>query len=217
MTQLEMQDVITHADGETREAVHRYMRKHRLLYLQFARHIKPKLRAPQQIWERFAFAILTANTEVSNAVRAFDRAREFHGLPTVLGLPGITRERMHYVNALPHSYDGLSVLLLQDGESWHDYRLRLADQVKGLAITKASYAVCLLYPTSADVACLDVWMQRFFNRVTAYGTLTLDEYVNMESQLRTYARAHHVCLALAQWMIWDWLRTGSPTSQRFFD
>ncbi len=216
LKQLEITSIVEAANRETVADVHRYMRRHRALYLDFARHNTPRLSQATHIWERFAFAILTANTEVHNAVRAFNRARKLGGLPNVRGLPGIEPRRAEFVNALPTDIHGLS-LLLRQRETWHEYRMRLALNVEGLALTKASYAACLLYPLEADVACLDVWMQRFFSGARTFEWLRERNYVEMENKLRPYARKHHVSLALAQWMIWDWLRTGSPTSQRFFD
>ena len=204
------------ADAETFKRVDWYMRQHRALYVGFARGIAPDLHRADDVWDRLAFAILTANTTVGAALRAFRIARLFRGLPPVPPVQGIVPVRRAYVNRLPLGDAALFALLRRTDEPWPVYRGRLVASVPGLGLTKASYAACLLYPLDAEVACLDTWVQRVFLHTTSFIWLRRDEYEAVERELIQLARRHGVCLALAQWMVWDWVRGGRPTSQAEF-
>lgn len=214
-------ETITHESQIERDAaIDRYVREYRSVYCTYARHIRPDLRDWTQIWDRFAFAILTANTTVESAVNAFRLARSFR----TLGIPynarsaivGVVPERFDYVSKLP-THSNIFTLRLRTDESWDAYRMRLARTVEGLAITKASYAACLLYPLQADVACLDTWMLRLLLGSQSFVSITIDEYKLLEQHVRIVARRHRISTALAQWAMWDWARTRYPTPQRFFD
>lgn len=127
----------------------------------------------------------------------------------------MTPEKADYLNALPrgvHVFD----LLKGSKESWDHHRLRLCVEIRGLALTKASYATCLLYPKAAQVACLDTWMLRVLLGTSRFEPLSYARYTELERVVSVYARRHRVPVCLAQWMMWDWAR-GTTTPQRFFD
>ena len=219
MTQRELVDV----SSARLDGAGAYMARHRDEYVQWAQAAAPRLTDPDSVWDRFAFSILTANTTVDCAVRAFKLARKIRGLPRSLQMPGVTPDRYDYVNSLPLDTRIFS-LLRQRGESWPVYRERVASSVQGLALTKASYSICLLYPMRADVACLDIWMLRLFERDPRLGFVATPETVWNSAQryrlietvcIRPLARQHGISLALAQWLLWDYVR-GSRTPQDWF-
>lgn len=194
-----------------------YVETHREQYLSFAGAIAPDLASWSDVWDRLAFAILTANTQVAAAVAAFKAARGLLAGEEVslAGLHGITAERERYVRTLPADWRVLAIRRLRR-ESWCDYRRRIRGSVEGLGFCKATYAACLLYPLEADVACLDTWMQRTYLGPGGFRALSADAYVELEGRVRRVGRRHGISTAIAQWAIWDWARGLGPTEQRFF-
>jgi hypothetical protein len=41
------------------------------------------------------------------------------------------------------------------GEQWSDFRNRIEKNIKGLGLAKSSFAIEMIYPTQAEVTCLD--------------------------------------------------------------
>jgi thermostable 8-oxoguanine DNA glycosylase len=48
------------------------------------------------------------------------------------------------------------------GESWPDTRHRICTNLRGLGYAKTSFALELVYPTQAEIVCLDVHMLRLY-------------------------------------------------------
>lgn len=184
---------------------------HSAEYINYASHIEPDRSDTSQVWERIAFAILTANCQFKSSVAGLQYARtckgrvQGHVLTRVGG--GMTQAKAGWLNSLPPMLE----LLKQARETWTDYRRRLA-RVRGLGITKASFAACLLYPFEADICCLDVWMLR---GLVESVPRRLTQYEHIEERVRAYARECDMPLFLMQWALWDWLR-GSVTSHDIF-
>lgn len=202
-------------DLHQRQLMAKVIRRHHRLYRGFARKIMPDLRDWRSVWERAAFAILTANTDVNTALTGLRRATRHLGFPPSekRGL-SITPERVRYVNALPQGEQDVYYLLKQGPEPWHEYRLRLARTVEGLGITKASYLAGLLYPLACEVACLDTWMLKALGIARQFQSISMQSYLDGERQLRLVAGVAN--LSLAQWIIWDWIRRRGPNPQDFF-
>ena len=179
-----------------------YARTNADLYHTMASRIKPDLANQNHVWDRIAFAILSANCRFEASVAGFQYARTCRGrvqghiLARVGG--GITQAKAGWLNALPP----IMGLLKQEGEEWNNYRARLA-RVRGLGITKASFAACLLYPSESDVCCLDVWMLRGLAEPYPHRLTT---YQRIEDRVRDYANQVKLPIFLMQWALWDWLR-----------
>jgi thermostable 8-oxoguanine DNA glycosylase len=103
-----------------------------------------------------------------------------------------------------------------EAQNWHGYRLSLQHRFRGLGLAKASFAVALLYPLEADVACIDTWMQKVFLGRESFKQLGLKDYMAVEARVRRYGRRFGVSTFLAQWMIWDHARGGKPNSHAIF-
>lgn len=218
-------DTIVHDAWRTQDAIfHAYATRHLATYYEYARTITPNLLNWRHVWDRVAFAILSANTDAqlaATALRSMRTERDQTHKPgmeiRVTGAPGITPDRLTYVRALPVG-EKTAFLRRHRHETWDEYRIRLRNENHGLGITKASYAVALLYPLDADVCCLDVWMQRvlYRDREHDFAWLSDDQYRALEARVRGVANTLAICTALAQWIMWDFIRTGFPTSQDYF-
>lgn len=181
-----------------------YARANRELYLTMAHAIEPDRKQASQVWDRAAFAILSANCRYEASVAGFHYAQTCRG--RVMGRElckvggGMTQVKAGWLNCLP--WQNVRDILKRMGETWEDYRTRLI-RFRGLRMTKASFAACLLYPFDADICCLDVWMLRGLG---AKVPKRLEHYRTLETQIREYARQIDLPIFLTQWALWDWLR-----------
>ena len=181
-----------------------YARANRDLYINMALKIEPDREEASQVWDRAAFAILTAHCRFQTSVRGLHYAQTCRG--RVMGRElckvggGMTQTKAGWLNCLP--WRNVKPLLKGVGETWQAYRSRLI-HLRGLRMTKASFAACLLYPFDADICCLDVWMLR---GLCVQAPKRLAQYEVLESRVRSLARGADLPLFLMQWALWDWLR-----------
>ena len=200
-----------------------FMRENVAEYRVNAEMITPDLGDPRAVFARIAFAILSANAPFDDSVKALDYALTCAGTasPKVLTQWKMIPAKARYLNEAWDKINNITPLRIAgdanlyrwqvtklDCESWSSYRYRLQKMFKGLGIAKASFAVSLLYPLTADVACLDTWMQKVFLGNTSFKSLSKVTYETVEQRITKYARALNVSTFLAQWMIWDHARGG---------
>ena len=196
-----------------------YMDKNVLLYSKQAQRIKPDLKDPKDVWNRITFSILSANTPFETSVKGlnysiacFDAGKELQG-EALSKLGAMIPAKADYVNALPRNERIFQYLKKREG--WHYYRMRLCNSIKGFHLTKASFAACLLYPTTSDLACVDTWLQKVFLGWSGFKTLGENDYIEVENKIRGLARARGIHTFLAQWLIWDY-RRGEVTNHDIF-
>ena len=193
-----------------------YITREKQRYMALARQITPDVRDWRAIWDRLAFAILSASAPFDRTVSALQHAVATRGHASVFTLRalGMVPRKAEYLDKLPH--ETLPVTHVRGGdETWNSYRLRLQNTVLGLGLTKASFAACLLYPLDADLACIDTWMQRAFMGTRGFQELSLTRYRVIERKVQAIARFHSIPTFVAQWLIWDHTR-GKVTDHNVF-
>lgn len=186
-----------------------YVAQHHRNYRGYARALEPDRGDWRQVWDRIALGILSANARFDNACRAWRYATTVKGQvdPDQLSASGggMTRAKATYLNALPAG-PGIQAWLRQGGEAWHDYRLRLMD-LKGLGLAKASFVACVLYPTTADVCCLDTWILRWAGHQGRRGIIrSVTAYRAIEARIRALGQRYALGTFASQWAIWDGIR-----------
>lgn len=175
--------------------------------------IKPDLTDRLAVYARISFAILSANAPFEDSVKALDVAvRDVGNVDAANLVPfKMVPAKASYVNEAWSKLNAfgypLGSFLKRDVETWNDYRLRLKRTFRGLGLAKASFACCLLYPDTADVACIDTWVQKVFLGNTGFKSLNLETYLMVEARIRVYARKFQVSTFLAQWMLWNHARS----------
>jgi thermostable 8-oxoguanine DNA glycosylase len=187
----------------------RYMTDNREKYLASARFIDSKVKDADFVFSRIAFAILSANTPFDASVKALNYVLENAGAVSRVDIQEFQcfPAKADFVNALHDACVADHTRFLRaPREAWSDYRYRLQREVKGLGIAKASFAVSLLYPLTADVACVDTWIQKVFLGNTGFKSLGKVQYEMVEAKIRSYARRIGVGTFIAQWLIWDFQR-----------
>lgn len=185
-----------------------YIRDHADTYQGFAHLLRTDPQDPETLTSRVAFAILSVQTP-------FDRACE--GLKAFMELSPEERKSVRLVErALPTllykevKVRGLTELAhnpkraaYDPAETWKEWRARLARDFHGLGLAKASFAIGLLYPESADVACLDTHMMQILGVPELNGKLKRAKYEHYEDKVRAIARMFDLPTFLTQWLIWD--------------
>lgn len=205
-TQLELESIVHQSFKAKEKAIDRYVKANKKKYRDFALRITPDLDNPFEIWDRIAFAILSANTGFDQGVRALAYATECKGNAEadVLVKFGMVPRKAEYLNLLPVG-SGIFELLKGD-ETWNAYRLRLKKSVLGLGLAKASFAACLLYPLQADLGCVDTHICKIYLKVSQFKQLGIAKYLKVESKIRAIAIKASINTFLAQWLIWDHTR-----------
>jgi len=215
--QLEFTTIINHAFSQYEKRIVTYMAAHKLQYEVYAQAITPSSYTAEEIFSRIAFAILSANSPFEDSVKALNVVTKAFKRRIAVHYSDIA-----YYKQVPAKARYLNKLarmnlfaLLREEETWHDYRLRLKRTVKGLGLAKASFAACLLYPLTADVACIDTWIQKVFMGHTGFKTLGIRDYTLVEAKIRTYGACFGISTFLAQWLIWDHAR-GTSNAHAIF-
>jgi len=203
--QLEFTTILNDSFAQYERRIAAYIFANKEKYEGFARIITPGAYTDDEIYSRIAFAILSANAPFDDSVKALNVCvkNRGHVKPQDIVWYKMVPDKAKYINLL--SRMKLQTLLRQDGESWHEYRLRLL-KIKGLGLAKASFAACLLYPLEADLACIDTWIQKVFLGHTGFKKLGMADYLLVESKIRTYANCFGISTFLSQWLIWDHAR-----------
>ena len=207
MIQLKFESILEQSFRQRQHAIDRYCEQHRAKYLDMGANIAPDLANWRAVWNRLAFAILSANAPFQRAVDALGYANKRRGSCDArhLARMGHTPAKADYLNQLTCG-PALLTLCRQSDETSHTHRLRLRHDVQGLGLCKASFASALLEPLTADVACIDTHMQKVYLGNRGFKTLSLDTYLTTESKVRAVGVNHGISTFLAQWLIWDHVR-----------
>lgn len=206
-----------------KRAIVRYGKRNRTAYVSAARALVESLGKPSSAeFEsraklRVAFAILSANCP-------FDRSVAALGYASTVGLENVEEKVLARFQCVPVKARALrllaakplSELLKARGESWESYRERLAKENLGLGRAKATFAACLLYPTKADIACVDTWICKVFLGFDAFKALSQIQYLAVENEIRKLAKALRVSTFVAQWIAWDHARGGKVNAHAIF-
>lgn len=183
-----------------------YIESHKAMYQRMAEAITPVYDNWEQIWDRAAFAILSAHTHFKTAVKTLQYVTTCKGYADPCMVTSHVPATTRYVNSLPLGH-ACQRLLQRNGEPWHGYRERIRTTVLGVARTKASFLVSLLYPTVSDVACIDTHMLKVYDdEVSSFQALTLSAYCRIEAKVRRMGQRHGIHTFLAQWLMWDCVR-----------
>lgn len=201
---------------EWRARIDSYARKHAGTYRGFAAYITPADYSPEETFRRVAFSILSVQTPFDKGCAAFEKIagmswedrEDYAKVKSTLkrsgGIMYYATKATGILIAAGQCRKDHKIYLRGPEESWHAYRQRLARKIYGIGKAKGTFLACLLYPNSADLACLDTWiLRRFGFPPEKNGRLTWEEYLDAEKAIRKHARRWEVSTFVAQWIIWD--------------
>lgn len=96
-------------------------------------------------------------------------------------------------------------------ESWSDFRNRLVDDIKGLGKAKSSFALEMIYPTEAEVACMDTHLFKVYGLDQ---TKHIRKYNVIESNWIENSIQKEVPPYIARCIYWD--RKQNYTNSRYW-
>ena len=201
-------------------AVLRYGKANRDAYIQAANLMERSLAGPDRnelTRLRVAFAVLSANCPFQSSVDALAYVRQ-------VGLANVEESSLARFQCVPVKARAcreiaskpIQAFLRQVDETWQEYRERLARETLGLGRAKASFAACLIYPTRADLACVDTWICKVYLGRDSFKSLSRVDYERVEGEVRKIRdKIGFPSTFLAQWCIWNHARGDKPGQVTF--
>lgn len=114
---------------------------------------------------------------------------------------GMQNQRLSYIKEFtikfwsnPSNYDK------GQNESWGSFRNRLVNSIKGLGMAKVSFALEMIYPTNAEIVCLDTHLFQ------AYGldqSKHRKQYGNLENHWVENSKKKELPPYIARCIYWD--------------
>ena len=140
-------------------------------YSNYWETVKPKNET--EIFQRYLFAFMSVHTTWKmnclgyNGVKDF---KEWGGNREVLrgkiykARVGMHNNRANYIGLFHDNFwdSPRNYVARQKGERWTNWRDRLAKGILGLGKAKSSFAIEMLFPNDAKVACMDVHLFRLY-------------------------------------------------------
>ncbi len=163
-----------------------------------------------ETFERWLFAFCSVHTTWTSNVKGFQAIRSWlrwyqdaDELKRQLKKSGVGlhENRTKFIGAFCADYWNSPATFYRSGaEAWVNYRDRLVDRILGLGLAKVSFALELIYPCQAEVACFDTHMFQFYG---------LDQrkhrkyYHQLERHWVDLCNWHRIPSAVARAIYWD--------------
>lgn len=190
------------------------------LLARYEEHFVNELRPDghQDLFRRFLFAYLSVQTAWETNVRLYNRLKDLHWIKNDEDYLrqlfeeercGRHNNRARYIHDFTTKFWARPEWFYpQDGEKWQDFRKRLNKAMLGLAHTKISFVIEMVWP-EADCVCLDRHMlaKLFRARRTKYGyNPSPTKYRKFESQWCRFCKQRGIKPGLARLAYWDKLQ-----------
>ncbi len=183
--------------------------------------IDPSASDGDAVYWRIVFALLSVHSPIHATFKAyrglriwsvrFGRKPGFHQtIERVLrasnaddGAIMYAPTKAYYIADFTRAWESDSSPFTRNGDTDHEWRLRLWRNTRGLGIAKASFAVALCNPLTADVCCVDTHIFALFTGSPARKGIKPVVYLAIEDAIRDLARKHGLGTFLVQWILWD--------------
>lgn len=183
-------------------------------YVEFIKEMAQPI-TPDRVYWRLVFSILSVHTAFAANELAYRQLRQRGGLPvrwrtltewlsrvhidgTVIQFAG---QKASYLKGFDDDFKRDSYPFMPNGDGSQGWRDRL-QSIRGLARTKASFAVCLADPLGAEVVCIDRHMARL---LLGYNPKSIKraDYDRAEHEILALARGVNAPAFAVQWCLWD--------------
>ena len=190
-------------------------------YTTFACAIDPQADDGNGVYWRIVFAMLSVHSPIGatfNAYRTlrlwsvrFGRKPKFHRtIERILrssnandGAIVYAPTKAWYIADFTRAWEADSTPFTRQGDTDHEWRLRLKRNVRGLGLAKASFAVALCNPLASDVCCIDTHIHQLLTGAVPRRGIKDVVYFALEDSVRTLARRHGLGTFVVQWILWD--------------
>ena len=177
--------------------------------------------SPKAVYWRLVFAILSVHSPLSATFAAYSTLRlwkaRFSRMPSHRKLHSLLLiakssdgnvtqycyAKATYIIDFDKAWQQDSSRFFRNGESDADWRTRIQRNVRGLGLAKASFAVCLSSPTTADICCVDTHIFALFMGRVPGKAIGKRTYLAIEERIRKLAREHGLSTFATQWALWD--------------
>jgi len=173
-------------------------------------------------FKRYLFAFMSVHTSWKNNCKGYNAIKEFQRWTIEQGEQmelwgynsdrlfkkihktrvGMQNNRTDYIGLFndrfwdsPNDY-----VARQKNEGWTDWRNRLAKDILGLGMAKTSFAIEMLYPTEAQVVCLDTHLLQVYGIGTKQA---LKYYEDAENDWLARCKEKKVAPYIARCLYWD--------------
>jgi thermostable 8-oxoguanine DNA glycosylase len=162
-------------------------------------------------FQRWLFAFMSVHTSYESNMKGYLAIKDwtdwFNKDPDILtgklidsGV-GLYNNRTKFVTAFARKFwSNPSFFKIKKNESWAECRDRLVGEIHGLGKAKVSFALEMIFPFEAQVACMDTHLFQ------AYGydqSLHLPKYNEIESHWVLMSRIWNVNPAISRGIFWD--------------
>jgi len=190
-------------------------------YLDYACAIDPQAEDGDAVYWRIVFALLSVHSPIGATFKAYrtlrlwsvrySRKPRYHqAIERILrssnaddGAIMYAPTKAWYIADFTRAWESDSVPFTRQGDTDHEWRLRLVRNVRGLGIAKASFAVALCNPLTATVCCIDTHIYQLFIGEVPRKAIKPSVYFALEAQIRRLARRHKLGVFVVQWLLWD--------------
>ena len=119
-----------------------------------------------EAFKRYVFAFLSVHTTWENNCKAYNILKDFNKWKDdeallhkklVQSRVGMQNNRTKYLNKFIKDFwsDQAKFVVKEDIDSWTEWRDRLVKSILGLGKAKVAFALEMMYPVEAQVACMD--------------------------------------------------------------
>jgi len=176
-------------------------------YKEYFKNIKPK--SKMDIYNRFLFAFCSVHTTWENNIKGYLMLKDtFHtdkrSLKPLLKKSslGLYNHRTDFIKEFTIKFlENPKFYTKRRNESWQKYADRLQKDIKGLGFAKSRFAIEMIYPNSAKIACVDTHIIQWAKQNPNKMNKTL--YTKIEKGWLNHSKQLKLNPIEARWKWWD--------------
>ena len=178
-------------------------------------------RNTSEVFQRWLFAFMSVHTSWRSNINGYLMIRnwwEWLNKPEELERrivesgAGLHKNRTKFITAFAeHYWANLDFYKKADDESWVEFRDLLVDQVLGLGMAKVSFSLEMIYPSIAEVTCMDTHLFQLFGLDQSKDS---KQYHKMEQHWIEMCKMWNVSSYVARCIWWD--RNQGYTDSRYW-
>jgi len=181
-------------------------------YKRYAQSIMPSTHA--DLFRRYLFAYASVHTTWESNLALYLKIKDYDawlGSPDTLkqliidSRAGLYNNRTKYISDFTAKFWANPAWYWKtDAESWKAYRDRIKDNSLGLGPAKSSFAVEMIYPTTAEVVCSDTHFLQWYGVSTKeVGKVSDKDEAAMEAHWVARCKELDIPSPIVRWAHWD--------------
>lgn len=174
-----------------------------------------------EIFQRFLFAFTSVHTTWESNIRAYSLIKNWWEWINNWQLleeklkesrSGLYNNRVRYIKDFCSKFwSNPTFYKKADNESWVEYRNRVEASILGLGMAKSSFSIEMMYPTEADITCLDTHLFQLYGLDQSKNS---KKYEEIERHWVKMCFEYNVSCYVARCIYWD--RKQGHTNSRYW-